>query len=82
MVFKIISRPLRTSPLTRSKVARVKIDEFVCPPNIPETVAVRIMKLSHQRFSYRLSSNEALHCAWAKGLFVQLDNQVGIDIIT
>ena len=25
-----------------------KIDEFVCPPNISETVAVRIMKLTHR----------------------------------
>ena len=25
-----------------------KIDEFVCPPNIPETVSVRIMKLAHR----------------------------------
>ena len=25
-----------------------KIDEFVCPPNISETVAVRIMKLAHR----------------------------------
>ena len=24
-----------------------KIDEFVCPPNISETIAVRIMKLAH-----------------------------------
>ena len=26
--------------------------------------------------------NELLHCVWAKGLFVQLDNQAGSDIIT
>ena len=25
-----------------------KIDEFACPPNISETVAVRIMKLAHR----------------------------------
>ena len=33
------------------KVAAIyntKIDEFVCPPNISETVAVRIMKLAHR----------------------------------
>ena len=26
----------------------IKIDEFVCPPNISESVAVRIMKLAHR----------------------------------
>ena len=26
--------------------------------------------------------NELLHCVWATGLFVQLDNQAGSDIIT
>ena len=25
-----------------------KIDEFICPPNISETVAGRIMKLAHR----------------------------------
>ena len=26
--------------------------------------------------------NELLHCVWATGLFVQLDNQAGSDIFT
>ena len=29
-------------------IYNTKIDEFVCPPNISETVAVRIMKLAHR----------------------------------
>ena len=29
-------------------ICTTKIDEFVCPPNISETVAVRIMKLAHR----------------------------------
>ena len=34
-----------------------------------------------QLLEYRLSTNELLHCVWAKGLFVQLDTEAGIDIL-
>ena len=33
---------------SRHFIYTTKIDEFVCPPNISETVAVRIMKLAHR----------------------------------
>ena len=29
-------------------IYNTKIDEFVCPPNISQTVAVRIVKLAHR----------------------------------
>ena len=32
---------------SRAYTCNTKIDEFVCPSNISETVAVRIMKLTH-----------------------------------
>ena len=35
-------------PSTSDDINTTKIDEFVCPPNISETVAVRIMKLAHR----------------------------------
>ena len=35
-------------PLHLSYIYTTKIVEFVCPPNISETVAVRIMKLAHR----------------------------------
>ena len=34
--------------LTSKDIYTTKIDEFVCPPNISETVAIRIMKLPHR----------------------------------
>ena len=38
-------KPKRTTDET---IYTTKIDEFVCPPNISETVAVRIMKHAHR----------------------------------
>ena len=47
-----VSKPFQPSPSQTVAIAsyiyNTKIDEFVCPPNIPETVAVRIMKLAHR----------------------------------
>ena len=34
--------------LIDTSIYTTKIDEFVCPPNISETIAVRIMKLAHR----------------------------------
>ena len=39
---------IRITPALSPKRYNTKIDEFVCPPNISETVAVRIMKLAHR----------------------------------
>ena len=35
-------------PYIEGDYRTTKIEEFVCPPNISETVAVRIMKLAHR----------------------------------
>ena len=34
--------------ITLDTIYTTKIDEFVCPPNISETVAIRIKKLAHR----------------------------------
>ena len=39
-----------------TRIYTTKVDEFVCPPNISETVAVRIMKLAHVFNSPRIAS--------------------------
>ena len=34
--------------MTRQNIKLTKLEEFVCPPNISETVAVRTVKLAHR----------------------------------
>ena len=43
-------RQLIDADIRRAAIYTTKIDEFVCPPNISETVAVRTMKLAHRSY--------------------------------
>ena len=70
----------------------ITYDEHISKPGITELAHLKIgihgwaicQSLLCLKSSVGIQAvyNELLHCVWATGLFVQLDNQAGSDIIT